>query len=212
VSVAFRGAVPPHWRVHSERPAPQIPVSRLVLLGPPASGKGTQGELLARELDVPHVSTGELLRRSIEDGGDPLGVRDTVAAGGLVPEDVIERLTFPELENRFLLDGFPRSVDQAVRLDKFLVERGRPIQVAVELRLDDEILAARMALRAGTEHRTDDRREVFLRRLHDYNGEIRSLRDHYGPLLVPVNASGDEGDVFERIVNGLRALESARGD
>jgi adenylate kinase len=194
-----------------ERPARHIAVTRSVLLGPPASGKGTQGELLARELDLPHVSTGELLRRSIEEDGDPRGVRDTVASGGLVPESIIEALTFPELGDRFILDGFPRSVDQAVRLDKFLVERGRPIQAAVELRLDQELLAARMALRAGMEHRSDDRPDVFLKRLHDYEHDVRPLRDHYGPLLVRVDGSGEENEVFERILAGLRALEASRG-
>src|SRR5919204_1171761 len=113
---------------------------RLVILGPPASGKGTQGELLAKELDVPHISTGELLRWSIEEDGDPHGVRDTVARGGRVADEVIEELILPQLDERFLLDGYPRSPHQAERLDALLAERERPLEAAIELQLDDETL------------------------------------------------------------------------
>jgi adenylate kinase len=164
--------------------------------------------LLAKRLDVPHVSTGELLRRSMVNEGDPYGVGDTVASGELVAEDVIEKLLVPELGERFLLDGFPRSREQADRLDRILEERGRPIEAAVELVLSNEILAARMALRADLEHRTDDRPEVFLRRLHEYNTDIGALRDHYGGLLVSVNGEGEEEEILERI---LGALHGARG-
>ena len=179
-----------------------------MLLGPPASGKGTQGELLAQELDLPHVSTSELLRRSIEDRVDPHSVRDVVAGGGLVPDEVIEELMVPELGDRFLLDGYPRSPEQAMRLDKLVAERSGPIQAAVELQLADETLVARMALRADAEHRTDDRPGVFIKRLRDYNRDIALVREHYGPLLVTVRAEGDEEEVLVRILAGLRALSS----
>jgi adenylate kinase len=187
----------------------EISVGRMVLLGPPASGKGTQGELLAKELDVPHVSTGELLRRSIVNDGDPHGVGETVARGDLVPEEVIEELMLPELGERFLLDGFPRSREQAERLDNLLDERSWPIEAALELRLDDEVLAARMALRADAEHRTDDRPDVFLRRLHEYNSDIGPLRDHYGTLLIPVDGHGEEEEVLDRILAELRGIGPA---
>jgi adenylate kinase len=183
-----------------------IAIDRMVILGPPASGKGTQGELLAKRFDLPHVSTGELLRRSIVNDGDPHGVEDTVARGGLVAEDVIEKLMLPELGERFLLDGYPRSRAQADRLDRLLEERSWPIEAAVELVLSDEILAARMALRADQERRTDDRPEVFLRRLEEYNSDISALREHYDDILVSVDAEGEEEEILERIVTGLRPL------
>jgi adenylate kinase len=188
---------------------PDIAIDRMVILGPPASGKGTQGELLAKRFDLPHVSTGELLRRSIVNDGDPYGVEDTVARGGLVAEDVIEKLMLPELGERFLLDGFPRSRDQADRLDRLLEERSWPIEAAVELVLSDEILAARMALRADQERRTDDRPEVFLRRLEEYNSDISALRDHYGDVLVRVEAEGEEEEILDRIVTALFRLRAS---
>jgi adenylate kinase len=198
--VATLGPVGRWW------PGTEIAVGRIVLLGPPASGKGTQGELLAKELDIPHVSTGDLLRRSIMNDGDPHRVGDTVARGGLVPEEIIEELMVPELGERFLLDGFPRSREQAERLDKLLAERNCPIEAALELRLEDEVLVVRMALRADAEHRTDDRPDVFLKRLRDYNRDIALLRDHYGTLLVAVSGEGEEEEILERILAGLRSL------
>ena len=183
---------------------------RLVVLGPPASGKGTQGELLAKELDVPHISTGELLRWSIEEDGDPHDVKDAVASGSLVPDEVIEELILPELGERFLLDGYPRSSRQAERLDVLLSERGRRLEAAVELRLDDETLVVRMMLRADAEHRTDDQPDVFLRRLDDYNDDIAALRRHYDGLLVQVDGHGDEGEVLARILESLRRAALSR--
>lgn len=176
-----------------------------MILGPPASGKGTQGELLAKELAIPHISTGELLRSSIQEDGDPHGVRDTVARGGRVADEVIEELILPELGDRFLLDGYPRSPRQAERLDALLAERHWPIGAVIELRLDDETLVVRMVLRADAEHRTDDRPDVFLKRLRDYNGDIEALRRHYHGLLVQVAGHGEEGEVLARILEGLRA-------
>jgi len=177
---------------------------RLVILGPPASGKGTQGELLAKALDIPHISTGQLLRWSIEEEGDPHGVKDTVAQGGRVPDEVIQEILLPELGERFLLDGFPRSPRQAERLDRLLGEGRRHLDAAIELQLDDETLVVRMVLRADAEHRTDDRAEVFLRRLADYNRDIVGLRGHYDGLLVQVDGHGDEDEVLTRILEALR--------
>src|SRR5438105_14552851 len=179
------------------------PPRRLVILGPPASGKGTQGELLAKELDVPHIATGQLLREAIEEDGDPHAVRDTVSQGGRVPDAVIEGLLLPELGDRFLLDGYPRSPQQARRLDALLAARNRNLDAAIELRLDDETLVVRMVLRADAEHRTDDRPEVFLWRLEDYNRDIVALRRHYDGLLIPVDGHGSEEEVLIRIQESL---------
>jgi RNA polymerase sigma-70 factor, ECF subfamily len=184
---------------------------RLVILGPPASGKGTQGELLAKELDIPHISTGQLLRWSIEEEDDPHGVRDTVAQGGRVSDEVIEELILPELGDRFLLDGYPRSPRQAERLDVLLAERRRPLDAAIELQLDDETLVVRMVLRADAEHRTDDHPDVFLRRLEDYNSDIAALRSHYDGRLVQVDGHGDVSEVLTRILEALNAPEASGG-
>jgi adenylate kinase len=178
-------------------------VKRVVLLGPPASGKGTQGKRLARALEVPHVSTGSLLRRSME-AGDPHGIRAVVERGDPVPEDVVQAVMLPALADGFVLDGFPRTEEQAARLDQILAEQGRPVEAVIELDVDDATLAARMGLRAREEHRSDDRPDVFLHRLEVYRREEPAIRRHYDGLVVPVDAHGDEDEVFERMMAALR--------
>lgn len=179
-------------------------VRRIVMLGPPASGKGTQGTRLAARISVPHVSTGALLRRTI-DHGDPHGVAALVGGGRRVPDDVVEAVLAPALGEAFLLDGYPRTGRQAERLDQLL--NGRPVERAVELTLDEATLCARMFLRAEHEHRGDDSPDVFLRRLEDYQREAPAIRRHYGERLVVVDSSGDEDEVFDRMLRAL-GLES----
>src|SRR5437879_1794837 len=114
------------------------------MLGAPASGKGTQGRLLAEALGVPHVSVGTLLRRSIDEG-DPHGVAAFLDRGNLVPDEITQKLLFPELGDGFVLDGYPRSLEQAVALDEYLERRNRPLDAAVELVVPDGTLAARLS-------------------------------------------------------------------
>lgn len=174
------------------------------MLGPPASGKGTQGERVARALGVPHVSTGDLLRATIADG-DPHGVVDIVQRGDRVPEEIVEKLLVPALGDGFVLDGFPRSAEQAAWLDDALAEAGRPLDAVFELKLDEETLAARMGLRAKEEHRIDDRPEVFVHRLETYRRDAGPIRRHYGRALITVDGHGDEHEVFRRIMAALGA-------
>jgi len=175
-------------------------VRRVVMLGPPASGKGTQSERLAVRIGAPHVSTGALLRGSI-DGGDPFGVAELVAEGQRVADEIVERVLTPALGDAFVLDGYPRTASQAERLDQLLGDR--PVDRAVELTLDDATLCARMFLRAEHEHRDDDSPEVFLRRLADYQREAPPIRRHYGERLVRVDSTGDQDEVFERMLRAL---------
>jgi adenylate kinase len=178
---------------------------RIVMLGPPASGKGTQGKRLAVHLGVPHVSTGALLRATIDDG-DPFGVAAMVAEGRRVPDEIVEAVLAPALGDEFVLDGYPRTAAQAVRLDELL--RDRPLRCAVELVLDEETLCARMFLRAENERRSDDSPEIFLRRLADYRREAPAIRRHYEGRIALVDSSGDENEVFERMLRAL-GLEPA---
>jgi adenylate kinase len=176
---------------------------RIVMLGPPASGKGTQGIRLAEELGLPHVSSGELLRRSMERG-DPFGIRDLVAAGRLVPDETVQQLLLSALGQSFILDGYPRTAAQAAWLDEALAERQTPLDAAVEIAADEAELAARMAHRAQVESRPDDRPDAFQRRLEDYRAESPRLREHYQGRLVIVDGDGTPGAVFERLLDGLR--------
>jgi adenylate kinase len=173
---------------------------RVVVLGPPASGKGTQGRRLADHLGVPHVSTGQLLRRSVEEG-DPHHIADEVAGGRRVPDEVVEAVLTPALDDGFILDGYPRTAHQAERLDALLGDGG-PERV-VELALDDGTLAARMVLRAQHEHRPDDTPDVFVRRLEDYRREEPGIRRYYDRRLLTVDSDGDEDEVFARMLDAL---------
>lgn len=173
-----------------------------MLLGPPASGKGTQGPRLAAFLGVPHVSSGHLIRDSME-AGDPHGIADLVVGGRLVPDAVVEALLAPALGPGFILDGFPRTAAQAARLDAMLDERGLSLDAALEIDVDDGALVARMAWRAGTEGRPDDVPEVFLLRLADYRAEIPALRAHYRERLVRLDGAGSPDEVFDRVLSAL---------
>jgi adenylate kinase len=175
---------------------------RIVMLGPPASGKGTQSVRLAAEFGVPHVSSGRLLRESIE-AGDPLGVADIVSSGGLVPDEIVEELLWPALGDAFVLDGYPRTEKQAVRLDDELAAVRRPLHAAVEIALDEKVLEQRMERRARLENRPDDRPDAFARRVEEYLTEAPALRAHYGERLVVVDGSGTPDEVYARLVAAL---------
>ncbi|MFN2543233.1 MAG: adenylate kinase family protein [Actinomycetota bacterium] len=177
-------------------------MERLTMLGAPASGKGTQGVRVAGALGVPHVSVGYLLRASI-DAGDPFGIQETLDSGELVPDEITERLVFPELGDGFVLDGYPRSLHQAQRLDEHLEEIGLPLDAAAELDVPDGTLAARLSLRAQEERRSDDTPEVFLHRLAAYHREAEKLREHYEGRLIRLDGVGSEEDVFERILAAI---------
>jgi adenylate kinase len=186
-----------------EDEAPAGRPRRIVLLGPPASGKGTQGRRLAAYLGVPHISAGYLLRRSIEDG-DPHGIAEEVAEGHRVPDAVVEEVLGPALGEGFVLDGYPRTARQAEQLDSLLADRGDPgVDRAVELDLDDGTLTVRMAMRAEEEKRSDDTPEVFFRRLEEYRRDIPAIRSYYDGRLVRIDSTGDEDEVFARLVNTL---------
>jgi adenylate kinase len=179
---------------------------RLVMLGPPAAGKGTQGARLAAMLGVPHISSGHLLRDSIEEG-DPYGIQALVDSGHRVPDEIVEALLVPALGEGFVLDGYPRTAAQAARLDQVLAEKGQPLDAVVELRLEEDELNDRMAVRAETEKRADDHPDIFLRRLEDYRKQIPGLRGHYDGRLIVVDASGSPDEVFDRMLAAMAASD-----
>ncbi|MDP9343255.1 MAG: nucleoside monophosphate kinase [Actinomycetota bacterium] len=188
---------------------PPHALRRIVMLGPPASGKGTQGILLAAALQVPHVSAGQLLRRSVAEG-DPYGLAELLSHGRLVPDDLVETLVVPALHGGFVLDGFPRTATQARWLDEVLEARGWPVEAVVEITVDPGTLAARMVLRSQFEKRADDRPEVFLHRLEEYQREAPMLRAHYGRQLITVDGEGSEDEVFQRVLRAVQARTPAQ--
>ena len=187
---------------------------RMVLLGPPAAGKGTQGRRLAARFGGAHVDTGELLRAHV-DRGTELGrtARVHMERGELLPDEVViamatERLAEPDCAEDFVLDKFPRTVPQTEALDRQLAARSAPLQAVVQLRISSEELHRRVAERARIEDRGDDEdAEAIQRRIDSYLQDTRPLADYYlrCGLLVQVDGIGSVDQVGERIVEGLAA-------
>ena len=177
---------------------------RIVLVGPPGAGKGTQGELMAERLRVPRIVVGELLRQHIADGS-ALGVRASgfVERGELVPDHLVVGIVEQELEPHtagFVLDGFPRSVAQARMLDRFLRARAAELDVALHFEVPDALLAERLAAR----DRADDAPAVVATRLAGFRDAEAALLEHYRGRVVELDAVGEVDEVFERVLGGLR--------
>jgi adenylate kinase len=177
---------------------------RIVFLGPPGAGKGTQSVRLALELGIPHLSTGDMLREATRQQS-PLGVEAArhMSAGRLVPTDLVlkmvtERMAQADCAGGFVLDGFPRTVEQAEGLDKLLADRGVPLDRAVKIDVSEQALLARLAGRG----REDDALHVVRQRLRQYDDLTTPLADYYRNrgLLAEVNGLGTPVDVFARVL------------
>ena len=178
---------------------------RIVLLGPPGAGKGTQAVQLADKLGVPQISTGDLFRSNISAGTE-LGVeaKRYLDAGDLVPATltnalVDDRLDAADAAESFILDGFPRSVEQAKALDEMLARRGVKLDAVIEFRVPDDELVERLKGRG----RADDTEDVIRNRMKVYQAETAPLLDYYADGLKTVDAVGAVDEVFAR---ALRAL------
>jgi len=191
----------------------------IVFLGPPGSGKGTQAKLLAERLRVPDIATGEMLRAGVLEG-TPLGgkVKAVMASGDLVPDDLMialirERLAAPDAADGFVLDGFPRTVDQALALERILKGNEKSVDVVVNLAVPEAALIDRLAGRSGLEHRSDDGRHTVLERLRVYHEKTEPLIDFYRQrgLLREVDGIGTVPEITERLGNALAQGRPARG-
>jgi adenylate kinase len=192
---------------------------RVIFLGPPGSGKGTQAKLLARRLGVPAVSTGDILREAVRQG-TPLGLRAKAImdAGELVPDDVVigvirDRTAEADARNGFLLDGFPRTLEQAVALDRLLAGNGAALDGVINLLVPEKTLIERMLGRAAQEGRSDDRPETVAERLRVYREKTAPLVEHYRGLgiLSEVDGSGSIATVADRIDRALAGSARAAG-
>jgi adenylate kinase len=182
-------------------------VVRLVLVGPPGAGKGTQAERLADELDVPHISTGDLFRANLQQE-TPLGLeaKRYMDAGDLVPDAVTvemvrDRLTHDDATKGFILDGFPRTIAQAEALAGLLTERGEAIDAIVAFEVPEDELVARLLGRG----RSDDTEEVIRNRQQVYRDETTPLLEFYGDRLVSVDAVGTVEEITARVLSALRS-------
>ena len=157
----------------------------LIFLGPPGSGKGTQAQELSTELNIPHISTGEMLRAAIAKK-TPLGqkAQGYVDKGELVPDDLLlglieERLKEEDAQQGWILDGFPRNVDQAEFLDKLLQKLAKFSEQAINLDVPDPVIIDRLLLRGQKEGRKDDNEETIRRRLEVYREKTQPVLDYY---------------------------------
>ena len=167
---------------------------RLILLGPPGAGKGTQAKRLVSKHGILQLSTGDMLRAAIA-AGTPVGlkVKDRMERGELVPDEMVvaivaDRIDRPDAARGFVLDGFPRTVPQAEALDRLLAERGLKLDAVVELKVDEGILIDRInqraadSIRRGEAVRPDDNPEVLRGRLAAYRAQTAPLVDYYGAM------------------------------
>lgn len=203
---------------------------RLVFLGPPGAGKGTQAHFLVEELGIPQISTGDMLRAAKKEGTLPPEVATVMAAGGLVPDafviSLIEgRLRDPDSANGFLLDGFPRTAAQADSLDAMLARHGHKLDAALALMVSRDLLVERAVLRrtdkrtgqiyhlkykppppgAEVELRADNREEVVCKRLDTYEQMTSELLPYYEKrgTLKRIDGVGDVEDVRRRVLEAL---------
>jgi adenylate kinase len=197
---------------------------RLILLGPPGAGKGTQAQRLVAKYGIVQLSTGDILRAAIK-AGTPVGrqAQEIMASGGLVPDTVVveivgERIAQPDARNGFILDGFPRTVPQAVELDRLLQARRLTLDAVIELRVDEEALIKRIETRIaetqarGEPQREDDSPEVLYHRLKAYREQTTPLIAHYRQqgVLRTVNGMASIEDVAAAIDKALASEAAAR--
>jgi adenylate kinase len=192
---------------------------RVVFLGPPGSGKGTQAKLLAERLRVPAISTGDILRAAVRDS-TPLGVqaqavmeKGELVSDGLIVALIRERTTARDARDGFILDGFPRTLEQGKALEKMLSEMGEGLSAVVNFGVPEPVLVERMLGRAEAEGRADDRPETIRERLRVYREKTEPLAGFYRDraLLANVDGVGAVEQVAARIDEALTSVRRAGG-
>jgi len=184
---------------------------RIVILGAPGSGKGTQAAMLVQHLDIPHISTGALLRNAAKKGTElGLKAKAIIDQGELVPDEIMagiieERLGRADVANGFILDGYPRNVPQAKSLDTMLERLGKPIEEALHIDVDPEQIIKRIAKRAKEEGRSDDTEKTVRNRMRVYAEQTAPVADYYEErgLLTRVLGDGDKDEILQRILSVL---------
>jgi adenylate kinase len=190
---------------------------RLIIVGPPGAGKGTQASRIAASFGIPAISTGDIFRANIKNETD-LGkqVKDILSAGGYVTDEVTnaivrDRLHEDDAAPGFLLDGYPRTLPQVDALDAMLAEDGHALDAVLELTVDEDAVVQRLIKRAEIEGRSDDTEQVIRERQALYRKETAPLAELYGQrgLLVQVDGMGEVDEVTARIEQALRGAQGS---
>ncbi|WP_020662782.1 adenylate kinase [Amycolatopsis benzoatilytica] len=181
-------------------------MTRLVLVGPPGAGKGTQAAALSEQLRIPHISTGDLFRAHVGQE-TPLGqeAKRYLDSGELVPDSVTnemvrERLAEPDAKAGFLLDGFPRNTKQAEVLGEMLAAADTKLDAVIQLDVAEDVVVGRLMSRG----RSDDTEEVIRRRQQVYVSETAPLLEYYAEILVKVDGVGEVQEISDRVLEALR--------
>lgn len=184
---------------------------RLLIMGPPGAGKGTQAAVIAARLGIPHISTGDIFRANVSEG-TPLGIeaKRYMDAGEYVPDGVTnamvrDRLSRDDCDPGFLLDGYPRTVEQVGELDGMLNGSGGSLDRVIELTVDTDIVVDRLVKRAADQGRSDDTEDVIRRRLEVYAEQTAPLIAVYDSrgLVVRIDGMGDVPDVTARVLAAI---------
>jgi len=184
---------------------------RMILMGPPGAGKGTQAQVVAERYSIPAISTGDIFRKNASEGTE-LGIQAQrfMDAGEYVPDEltnlmVRNRIDEPDAERGFLLDGYPRTLAQVEELDGMIKHTGHVLDAVVVLTVDKEELVQRLLQRAATEGRADDTEEVVRRRYEVYDDQTAPLIDVYRDrgLMIEVDGMGEVDEVSQRIFDAL---------
>ena len=199
---------------------------KLIILGPPGAGKGTQSQLISSKCSIPQLSTGDMLRAAVK-AGTPVGLKakENMAAAGLVPDAIVvgiiaDRIAEPDCARGFILDGFPRTLPQAAALDQLLKSKGQKLDSVIELRVEEAILASRIekraseTLAAGGNVRADDNIDALKVRLMAYYRETAPLTGYYfaHSLLKTVDGMAPIAEVTRHIDQILAPFGVGRGD
>jgi adenylate kinase len=186
---------------------------RLLIMGPPGAGKGTQAKLIAEHYQIPAISTGDIFR-AMKHADTPLArqVREIMESGGYVSDEITneivkDRLAKPDCQNGFLLDGYPRTLQQVKTLDDHLAETDRPLDAVISLLADIDEVVARLLKRAAIDGRADDNEQTIRVRLQVYAEQTAPLLAVYSSrgLLVDVDGLGEIPEVSERVFAALDA-------
>jgi adenylate kinase len=190
---------------------------RLLIMGPPGAGKGTQARFIAEHFKIPAISTGDIFRANVSQG-TPLGVeaKKFMDAGEYVPDEVTNlmvrnRIDEPDATNGFLLDGYPRTLAQVEELDGMIKHTGHQLDAVVVLKCDQDEIVERLLQRAQVEGRADDTEDVVRRRQEVYAEETEPLIDIYAGrgILIEVDGMGEVADVTQRVFDALDVVSES---